>query len=67
MMPEMSGMDLYEELVRRGSKTAARMVFITGGAFTQAAKKFLDRVPNARIEKPFGVTTLRQLVRKMVH
>ena len=67
MMPEMSGMDLYEELVRRGSQAAARIVFITGGAFTVAAKKFLDRVPNARIEKPFGVTTLRQLVKKMVH
>jgi CheY-like chemotaxis protein len=67
MMPEMSGMELYEELVRRGSQTAARMVFITGGAFTTAAKRFLDRVPNARIEKPFGVATLRQLVEKMAH
>jgi len=66
MMPNMSGMDLYDELVRRGSPAATRMVFLTGGAFTTAAKTFLDRVPNVRLEKPFALTTLRQLVRKMV-
>jgi PAS domain S-box-containing protein len=66
MMPEMSGMDLYEELRRRGSRAATRMVFMTGGAFTTAAQKFLDGVPNERLEKPFGVTTLRHLIRKLM-
>ena len=66
MMPGMSGMDLYEELSRRGSKAATRMAFITGGPFTTAAQKFLDRVPNERIEKPFGFTTLRHLIEKLV-
>jgi PAS domain S-box-containing protein len=66
MMPEMSGMELYDELVRRGSSGAERMVFMTGGAFTPAAKAFLDRVPNQRFDKPFDAETVRQLVQTMV-
>jgi two-component system, cell cycle sensor histidine kinase and response regulator CckA len=67
MMPGMSGMDLYDELVRRGSRAAARMVFITGGAFTPAAKAFLDRVSNIRIDKPFGAEVVRDLVQKVMN
>jgi CheY-like chemotaxis protein len=63
MMPEMSGMDLYDELVRRGSRAAERMVFLTGGAFTPAANAFLGRVSNERIEKPFAATAVRALVK----
>ena len=67
MMPEMSGMDLYDELIRRDSIAAERMVFITGGAFTPVAKAFLDRVPNARMEKPFDVKTVRALVQTIAN
>jgi CheY-like chemotaxis protein/two-component sensor histidine kinase len=63
MMPGMSGMDLYDELLRRGSRAAERMVFLTGGAFTAAAKAFLGRVHNERIEKPFDATAVRALVK----
>jgi fluoride ion exporter CrcB/FEX len=38
------------------------MVFVTGGAFTAGARSFLDEVPNARVEKPFELETLRALV-----
>jgi PAS domain S-box-containing protein len=62
MMPEMSGMELYDELVRRDPRAAERVVFLTGGAFTPDAKAFLDRVPNAQIEKPFDPKSLRELV-----
>jgi PAS domain S-box-containing protein len=51
MMPEMTGMDLYAHLAEAG--LADRMIFMTGGAFTTAAREFLDRVPNPRLEKPF--------------
>jgi CheY-like chemotaxis protein len=66
MMPEMSGMDLYDELARRCPRAAERMVFVTGGAFTSAANAFLDRVPNERIEKPFSAAAVRELVQKFV-
>ena len=42
------------------------MVFMTGGAFTTHARDFLDRVPNARVDKPFDVRALRALVRARV-
>ena len=45
---------------------ARRMVFITGGAYTPAAKEFLETVSNARVEKPFDSDTLREQVREWV-
>ena len=62
MMPEMSGIELFEELVRHDPAIAPRIVFMTGGAFTAAAHAFLDRVPNERLEKPFGSAAIRELV-----
>jgi PAS domain S-box-containing protein len=63
MMPQMTGMDLYEHLTRGGAaEPASRIIFLTGGAFTQRAREFLDQVPNLRIEKPFDTMHLRTLV-----
>jgi len=64
MMPEMSGIELYNELLRIRPKCAERMIFLTGGAFTQGARKFLDSVPNSRLEKPFDPDRLREFVRE---
>ena len=38
MMPEMTGMELYATLAREAPGQAERMVFLTGGAFTEAAR-----------------------------
>lgn len=62
MMPDMTGMDLHAEITRCAPQQAERIVFLTGGAFTQAARAFLDDVPNMRLEKPFDIATLRALV-----
>jgi PAS domain S-box-containing protein len=66
MMPEMSGMEFYEELVRQNSSAAERVVFITGGVFTAGAREFLERVPNERMDKPFETKLVRELVRRFV-
>ena len=66
MMPQVTGMDLYGALVALDRKQAAQMVFMTGGAFTPAARAFLDGVPNLRIEKPFEIQQLRALVNGLV-
>lgn len=52
MMPDVTGMDLYEELVRWGSGLERRIVFASGGAVTDRARDLLERVPNLRLEKP---------------
>ncbi|MBI5515818.1 MAG: response regulator [Deltaproteobacteria bacterium] len=66
VMPVMTGMDLYERLAVGAPEALARMVFMTGGAFTDRAREFLDEVPNARVDKPFSPQTLRTLVRSLV-
>jgi CheY-like chemotaxis protein/anti-sigma regulatory factor (Ser/Thr protein kinase) len=66
VMPELSGMELHARLAVDRSDLAARMIFVSGGAFTSRAQAFLDAVPNARIEKPFDSIGLRELVRARV-
>jgi CheY-like chemotaxis protein len=62
MMPDMTGIELYAELMRQHPDQASRMVFLTGGPSTNLARDFLARVPNAHIEKPFDSGRLRALV-----
>jgi signal transduction histidine kinase len=52
MMPEMTGMELYEHLQKSAPDQARRMLFLTGGAFTATAREFLAGVPNPTLEKP---------------
>lgn len=66
MMPEMSGIDFYEQLEQRFPDAARRVVFVSGGAFTPRASAFLDRVTNPRIEKPFDARAVRKLVEQLV-
>ncbi len=66
MMPHMTGMEFYDELLHTNERQAARVMFITGGAFTPRARAFLDAVPNPRIEKPFSVQNLRTAVSNLV-
>jgi CheY-like chemotaxis protein len=66
MMPEMTGMDFYAELQRRSPALASKVMFLTGGAFTTNAAKFLDSVPNRRIDKPFTAAILKTAIAKML-
>ncbi|NOY24669.1 MAG: PAS domain S-box protein [Oligoflexia bacterium] len=66
MMPEMTGMDLHDALLKDAPNQAARMVFLTGGAFTPRAREFLDAVDNPRIDKPFDMKNLRALARALL-
>lgn len=45
---------------------SARIVFTTGGAFTEAARSFLERVPNTRLAKPFTKRELETAVASVV-
>jgi CheY-like chemotaxis protein len=62
MMPEMTGPELYDEVLRLAPEQARAMVFVTGGVFTSSAQEFLERVSNPRIEKPFDIPSLRSLI-----
>jgi restriction endonuclease Mrr len=58
-------MDLYAEMGRIAPDQVERIVFVTGGAFTPRAREFLERIPNARVEKPIDLQNLRQLLRNL--
>jgi CheY-like chemotaxis protein len=66
MMPGMTGMEFYAELSRTVPELAPRTVFMTGGAFTAGASKFLESVPNRRLDKPFSADTLRSTIAKLM-
>jgi PAS domain S-box-containing protein len=53
MMPEVNGMDVHDELARIAPEQLARTTFMTGGAFTERARQFVDRLGDRVIAKPF--------------
>jgi CheY-like chemotaxis protein len=61
-MPGESGMAFYERLLLESPEQAQRLIFLTGGAFSDETRAFLARVPNRRLEKPFEPETLRAMV-----
>lgn len=63
MMPTMTGMEVHEAISRIDAEQARRMVFMTGGAFTPRAIRFLETVDNPRIEKPLEHAALRAILR----
>jgi CheY-like chemotaxis protein len=65
MMPQMGGPALHAELGRIAPEQAARVVFITGGAFTAAASEYLQRSGSRTLEKPFTPEELRGLLRDL--
>lgn len=66
MMPELTGVDLFEALRMNRPGEERRLVFMTGGAYTAEADRFLARVPNARVEKPFDLRVVRSLLREVM-
>jgi signal transduction histidine kinase/DNA-binding response OmpR family regulator len=61
-MPEMSGMDLHAAVQARFPELADRFIFVTGGAFSIDAKRFIEEAVCGVIQKPFRVEDLLALV-----
>lgn len=62
MMPDLTGMDVYERVSQTAPEQAKVMIFMTGGAFTPRGRDFLERLENAHIEKPFGIEALQTAI-----
>ena len=62
MMPEMSGIDFREELIKRKLKLAERLVFMTGGTFTHEEHQRLHAQSNPTIQKPLNMRELKSLL-----
>jgi signal transduction histidine kinase/ActR/RegA family two-component response regulator len=64
-MPEMSGMEFYGLVREVYPMLADRFVFVTGGAFSSDARRFLEESVAAVIQKPFRVEDLLLLVERI--
>lgn len=62
MLPDFSGMELFDRLRARRPEMAERVVFVTAGSWSPEIMAFFDRVPNPRLLKPFDVQDLVALV-----
>jgi CheY-like chemotaxis protein len=61
-LEDRSGMEVHQAVGELRPDQAARMVFMTGGAYTSDARSFLARIPNRWIEKPFSPEALRAII-----
>jgi CheY-like chemotaxis protein len=52
LMPEMSGMDLYQEVLARFPELADHMIFLSGGANTSQVTEFVSGISNPTLAKP---------------
>jgi CheY-like chemotaxis protein len=66
MMPEMTGMDLAQRLGDEQHELSGRMVFLTGGAFTDRARTFVALTKAPVVEKPFEHAQLKQSVERVL-
>ncbi|MDB4899731.1 MAG: multi-sensor hybrid histidine kinase [Gemmatimonadetes bacterium] len=64
MMPDMTGMDLHHALSIVAPEQGKRMMFLTGGVFTEKARLFLAEPPKEHMEKPFDPASLRLIVQR---
>jgi len=66
MMPETSGIVVWEALNERQPEVLPKFVFMTGGAFTDDARDFLENYQGRRLEKPFNVRQVEELLDSVI-
>ena len=67
MLPELSGPQLFERLQAEGRPVAAKVGFMTGGAFGSEASSFLEGLGrDGWLAKPFGLAQLEAFVERLV-
>ncbi len=66
MMPQMTGVELHQRVAATRPELARRMIFITGGAFTEATSGVLSGLANPLVSKPFQTGQLKAALEKVV-
>ncbi|NJK31381.1 MAG: response regulator [Deltaproteobacteria bacterium] len=66
MMPEVDGVAVYEQLRREHPALLERVVFWTGGVFTERSRSFLANVDNLFLHKPITRQQLLDAVSRVV-
>lgn len=66
MMPEMSGMELFDKVTENLPEMSERFAFMTGGAFTDTANQFIENMTNKKLDKPFTPSDLKVFVKQFL-
>jgi PAS domain S-box-containing protein len=66
MMPDVTGPELYRAACRERPELANRFIFMTGGAFTEHARDFLEHTSCQTLSKPFTVANVYRVVEQAV-
>ena len=64
MMPEVTGIEVYEAVKAKYPGREREIIFITGGAVTDRTHAFLASLPNTVLTKPFGPEELSAVVER---
>ena len=67
MMPNMTGLELTDELQRVAPDQAQRLIFLSGGAFTAQTHERLRELGAPQLEKPVTAHELRACVSRVVN
>jgi signal transduction histidine kinase/ActR/RegA family two-component response regulator len=62
MMPDLTGMDVFEEAERRWPHLAHRFVFISGGGVNERSRQFIERHAARLVTKPIDSRQLSKLL-----
>ncbi len=65
-MPKMGGPQVHALLSERDPEMAARMVIVTGGAYSAASEEFLRRSGCPQVPKPFTPTELLGAIHEII-
>jgi CheY-like chemotaxis protein len=66
LMPDVTGMDLHEQVKKLYPGLEQRIVFMTGGAFTARARDFVAQASNFFLEKPLDFPALTAALREVL-
>lgn len=65
MMPEQSGLELYDQIRVLDERQAGRLLFITGGAFASELQRRLEELGRPCLSKPIQLEELRRVIAEL--
>jgi two-component system cell cycle sensor histidine kinase/response regulator CckA len=66
MMPDVSGVELFQRIGTRWPHLSRRVAFLTGASFTPSVGEFLAPLSNPRLTKPVNASVLNEFVQAML-
>ncbi len=66
MMPKLSGMDLYREVISKRPELKKNFLFITGGAVTADSQAFVEAQESRCLRKPLDLPTLLRAIDQQI-